>query len=87
MTPIREHPAPVIPAGLTWTTAFSTGLMGVVLTMTMVVITHEMGFARNAADRILFMDHGVIVESSTPDEFFKAPKEERTRQFLSQILH
>ena len=55
--------------------------------MTMVVVTHEMGFARNAADRILFMDHGVIVESSTPDEFFKAPKEERTRQFLSQILH
>ena len=55
--------------------------------MTMVVVTHEMGFARNAADQILFMDHGVIVESSTPDEFFKAPKEERTRQFLSQILH
>ncbi|HEY4722587.1 MAG TPA: amino acid ABC transporter ATP-binding protein [Anaerolineae bacterium] len=55
--------------------------------MTMVVVTHEMGFARNAADQILFMDHGLIVERSTPDEFFKAPKEERTRQFLSQILH
>ena len=55
--------------------------------MTMVVVTHEMGFARNAADQILFMDHGLIVERGTPDEFFKAPKEERTRQFLSQILH
>ena len=55
--------------------------------MTMVVVTHEMGFARNAADQILFMDYGLIVERGTPDEFFKAPKEERTRLFLSQILH
>jgi polar amino acid transport system ATP-binding protein len=55
--------------------------------MTMVVVTHEMGFARNAADEIIFMDYGVIVERNTPDEFFKAPREERTRQFLSQILH
>jgi ABC-type polar amino acid transport system ATPase subunit len=55
--------------------------------MTMVVVTHEMGFARNAADEVMFMDHGSIVESSTPDEFFKAPREERTRLFLSQILH
>ena len=55
--------------------------------MTMVVVTHEMGFARNAANQIIFMDHGKIVESNTPDEFFRAPKEERTRLFLSQILH
>jgi polar amino acid transport system ATP-binding protein len=55
--------------------------------MTMVVVTHEMGFARNAADEIIFMDHGVVVERSSPAEFFKAPREERTRQFLSQILH
>ena len=55
--------------------------------MTMVCVTHEMGFARNAADQVIFMDHGQIIESSTPDEFFKAPREERTRQFLSQILH
>ncbi len=55
--------------------------------MTMVCVTHEMGFARNAADQVIFMDHGQIVESSTPDEFFKAPREDRTRQFLSQILH
>ena len=55
--------------------------------MTMVVVTHEMGFARNAASEIIFMDTGVIVERNTPDEFFKAPSEERTRQFLSQILH
>ncbi|HET7375630.1 MAG TPA: amino acid ABC transporter ATP-binding protein, partial [Anaerolineae bacterium] len=55
--------------------------------MTMVVVTHEMGFARNAASEIMFMDHGKIVESNTPSEFFKAPKEDRTRLFLSQILH
>ncbi len=54
--------------------------------MTMVVVTHEMGFARNAADEIIFMDFGQIVERSTPREFFQAPREERTRQFLSQIL-
>jgi ABC-type polar amino acid transport system ATPase subunit len=55
--------------------------------MTMVVVSHEMGFARNAADEIIFMDQGVIVERNAPDEFFKAPREERTRLFLSQILH
>jgi ABC-type polar amino acid transport system ATPase subunit len=54
--------------------------------MTMVVVTHEMGFARNAADEVIFMDIGAIVERGTPDEFFKSPKEERTRLFLSQIL-
>ena len=55
--------------------------------MTMVVVSHEMGFARNAADEIVFMDKGKIVERDTPDSFFKAPREERTRLFLSQILH
>jgi len=55
--------------------------------MTMVCVTHEMGFARNAADAIIFMDKGKIVERGTPEQFFKAPSEERTRLFLSQILH
>jgi aspartate/glutamate/glutamine transport system ATP-binding protein len=54
--------------------------------MTMVVVTHEMGFAREVADRIIFMDEGRIVEVATPEEFFRQPKEERTRQFLSRIL-
>ena len=54
--------------------------------MTMVVVTHEMGFAREVADRVLFMDQGKLVEEGTPDTFFTAPKEERTRLFLSQIL-
>ncbi len=54
--------------------------------MTMVVVTHEMGFARNAADEVIFMDAGAIVERNTPDEFFNAPREERSRLFLSQIL-
>ncbi|RME73843.1 MAG: amino acid ABC transporter ATP-binding protein [Chloroflexi bacterium] len=55
--------------------------------MTMVVVTHEMGFARNAADRIIFMDNGVIVEDTTPTELFTNPKHERTKMFLSKILH
>ncbi len=55
--------------------------------MTMVVVTHEMGFARNAADEIVFMDKGVIVERGTPNDFFASPREERTRVFLNQILH
>ncbi len=55
--------------------------------MTMVCVTHEMGFARNAANDIIFMDKGSIVEQGTPDQFFQAPREERTRLFLSQILH
>ena len=54
--------------------------------MTMVVITHEMGFARTVADRIVFMDQGEIVEAGKPEEFFAAPKTERARLFLSQIL-
>ena len=54
--------------------------------MTMVVVTHEVGFAREVADRVVLMDSGLLVESSTPDTFFTNPKEERTRKFLSQIL-
>jgi polar amino acid transport system ATP-binding protein len=54
--------------------------------MTMLVITHEMAFAREVADRILFMDAGQIVESGTPDHFFTQPSQERTRLFLSKIL-
>jgi len=55
--------------------------------MTMLVVTHEMGFAREVADRILFFDQGQIVEEAPPAEFFDAPKQERTKLFLSQILH
>ncbi|MGA5307921.1 amino acid ABC transporter ATP-binding protein [Micromonospora taraxaci] len=54
--------------------------------MTMIVVTHEMGFARRAADRVVFMDDGRIVESGAPDEFFAAPRTERARDFLSKIL-
>jgi polar amino acid transport system ATP-binding protein len=53
---------------------------------TMVVVTHEMGFAREAADRVLMMDDGRIIEEGTPEHFFRAPREERTKQFLSAIL-
>ena len=55
--------------------------------MTMICVTHEMGFARQVADRVIFMDYGQIVEMNTPDEFFRNPHHERTRLFLSQILH
>jgi len=55
--------------------------------MTMIVVTHEMGFAREVADRMIFMDGGQIVEEAPPSEFFSNPKEERTKLFLSQILH
>ena len=54
--------------------------------MTMIVITHEMGFARAVADRLFFFDEGLVVESGAPDELFNAPKQERTKQFLAQIL-
>lgn len=54
--------------------------------MTMLVITHEMGFARGAADRVVFMDEGRVVESGTPTEFFASPTSERARDFLSKIL-
>ena len=55
--------------------------------MTMIVVTHEMGFARSVAHRVLFMDFGQIVEGNTPDEFFANAQHERTKLFLSQILH
>ena len=55
--------------------------------MTMMVVTHEMGFARQVADRVIFMDYGQIVEMNTPKEFFNNPQHERTKLFLSQILH
>ncbi len=54
--------------------------------MTMVVVTHEMGFAREVADRVIFMDEGKIVEVGTPEHFFKNPENDRTKVFLSQIL-
>ncbi len=54
--------------------------------MTMIVVTHEMGFARVAADRVVMMDGGVIIEEGTPEHFFDAPTHERTKQFLSKIL-
>jgi general L-amino acid transport system ATP-binding protein len=54
--------------------------------MTMICVTHEMGFARQVADRIIFMDGGEIVEQNTPEEFFNNPQNERTKTFLNQIL-
>ena len=54
--------------------------------MTMVVVTHEMGFAREVGDRVIFMADGKIVEENTPEEFFADPREERTREFLSKVL-
>ncbi len=54
--------------------------------MTMVVVTHEMGFAKEVADRVIFMDGGKIVEEGTPEEFFNSPQEQRTKEFLNKIL-
>ncbi|TDX52451.1 amino acid ABC transporter ATP-binding protein [Orenia marismortui] len=54
--------------------------------MTMVVVTHEMGFAREVGDRVLFMDHGIVIESGTPEDIFNNPQEERTKEFLAKIL-
>ena len=54
--------------------------------MTMLCVTHEMGFAKAVADRVIFMDQGQIVEENTPDEFFNHPKTDRSRDFLSKIL-
>ena len=54
--------------------------------MTMIVVTHEMGFAKNLANTIIFMDNGRIVEQNTPENFFNNPNEERTKNFLNQIL-
>ena len=55
--------------------------------MTMVVVTHEMGFARRAAHRVVFMADGSIVEDATPDEFFTSPRSERAKDFLGKILN
>jgi len=55
--------------------------------MTMICVTHEMGFARQVANRVIFMDQGQIVEQNSPAEFFDNPQHERTKLFLSQILH
>ena len=55
--------------------------------MTMLCVTHEMGFARQVANRVIFMDSGQIVEANSPEEFFRNPRHERTIAFLSQILH
>lgn len=54
--------------------------------LTTVIVTHEMGFAREVSDRVLFMDDGLIAESGTPDEIFGAPRQERTKDFLSKVL-
>jgi general L-amino acid transport system ATP-binding protein len=55
--------------------------------MTMIVVTHEMGFAKSVAHRVVFMDFGQILEENSPEEFFNHPRHERTKLFLSQILH
>jgi general L-amino acid transport system ATP-binding protein len=55
--------------------------------MTMIVVSHEMGFAKRVAHRVMFMDFGQILEENTPQEFFANPQNERTKLFLSQILH
>jgi general L-amino acid transport system ATP-binding protein len=55
--------------------------------MTMICVTHEMGFARKVADLVVFMDAGEVVEAAPPQQFFENPASERTRLFLSQILH
>jgi ABC-type polar amino acid transport system ATPase subunit len=55
--------------------------------MTMVCVTHEMGFARTVADRVVFMDAGRIIEEGAPADFFSDPKQDRTRAFLKQIMH
>ena len=57
------------------------------LGITMLCVTHEMGFARSVADRVIFMDQGQIIEQNSPKEFFENPKSDRTKLFLSQILH
>ena len=54
--------------------------------MTMIIVTHEMGFAREVADRVLFIDQGVVMEQGTPEELFGNPQNERTKSFLSKVL-
>ena len=55
--------------------------------MTMIIVTHEMGFAKNVADRVFFMDRGNILEDTTPEELFSSPKHERTKEFLNKVLN
>jgi glutamate/aspartate transport system ATP-binding protein len=55
--------------------------------MTMMVVTHEMGFAKKVADRVIFMDKGMIVEDCRKEDFFGAPRSERARDFLAKIIH
>jgi glutamate/aspartate transport system ATP-binding protein len=55
--------------------------------MTMLVVTHEMGFARKVANRVIFMDHGAIIEDTAKVQFFDAPQSDRAREFLTKILH
>jgi ABC-type polar amino acid transport system ATPase subunit len=55
--------------------------------MTMIVVTHEMGFAREVCDRLVFIDEGAIVEEGPPDEFFKSARSERARDFVDKIIH
>ena len=55
--------------------------------MTMIVVTHEMGFAKSVAHRVVFMDEGMLIEENEPEEFFNNPQNERTKTFLGQILH
>jgi ABC-type polar amino acid transport system ATPase subunit len=55
--------------------------------MTMVVVTHEMGFAREVCDRLVFIDDGVIVEEAPPNEFFEATKSDRAKEFVDKIIH
>lgn len=78
------------------TSALDPEIVGEVLTVmrgladtgiTMLVVTHEMGFAREVADRVLFMDQGIIIEQGPPKQLFSAPKEERTRTFLRSIVN
>jgi polar amino acid transport system ATP-binding protein len=54
--------------------------------MTMIVVTHEMGFAKEVADRVIFMDNGKIVEQGTPEQIFSHPKEDRTKAFLYKVI-
>ena len=77
------------------TSALDPEMVGEVLTvmkdlakegMTMIVVTHEMGFAKEVADRVLFMEEGIIYEDGTPEEIFNNPKEKRTQEFLSKVL-
>ena len=54
--------------------------------MTIVIVTHEMGFAKEVADRVMFMDEGIIMEEGTPDEIFNHPKNQRTKEFLDKVM-